>query len=247
MASTLGVLNPLTYRSYIYDHETGLYYLQSRYYNPTWGRFLNADAFVSTGQGLLGNNMFAYCNNNPVIYIDISGELLTPIPSLGDLYRMHKQVQYDIVEQYGYAMEVYVCGIQGKGFLDLFDAAHNQYYEVKSVGQANSWMTEQQMKKYDVSHVTSWRFIGYFYTDSPERGDEIITGTCQYSYWDITYSSNGDGLITYQYTLNEQRYQTYCAALLTVTTVTFVMCATSGAGMGLGSGNVNKLFFTRCY
>ena len=73
MASTLGVLNPLTYRSYIYDHETGLYYLQSRYYNPTWGRFLNADAFVSTGQGLLGNNMFAYCRNNAVRRKDVSG------------------------------------------------------------------------------------------------------------------------------------------------------------------------------
>lgn len=73
MATTLGTLNPLTYRGYVYDHETGLYYLQSRYYNPEWGRFLNADVLVSTGQGLLGNNMFAYCNNNPVIHIDETG------------------------------------------------------------------------------------------------------------------------------------------------------------------------------
>ena len=55
------------------DQETGLYYLQSRYYNPTWGRFLNADTFVSTGQGPLGNNMFAYCRNNPVKRTDASG------------------------------------------------------------------------------------------------------------------------------------------------------------------------------
>ena len=46
----LGEINPLRYRGYIYDQETGLYYLQSRYYNPTWGRFLNADTFVFTGQ-----------------------------------------------------------------------------------------------------------------------------------------------------------------------------------------------------
>ena len=51
----------------------GLYYLQSRYYNPTLGRFLNADALVSTGQGVLGNNMFAYCRNNPVTRVDFSG------------------------------------------------------------------------------------------------------------------------------------------------------------------------------
>ena len=73
LANTLGTLNPLTYRGYVYDQETQLYYLQSRYYNPTIGRFINADALVSTGQGLLGNNMFAYCRNNPVRRVDISG------------------------------------------------------------------------------------------------------------------------------------------------------------------------------
>ncbi len=66
-------LNPLRYRGYVYDHETGLYYLQSRYYDPEIGRFLNADAYTSTGQGILGNNMFAYCGNNPVVFGDPSG------------------------------------------------------------------------------------------------------------------------------------------------------------------------------
>jgi len=72
-ATTLGVHNPLRYRGYVYDVETGLYYLQSRYYNPAMGRFVNADAFASTGQGVLGNNMFAYCNNNPINFVDPSG------------------------------------------------------------------------------------------------------------------------------------------------------------------------------
>ena len=74
MASTLGYYNPLRYRGYVYDEETGLYYLQSRYYNPTIGRFINADAFPATGQGLLGNNMFAYCGNNPVAREDERGK-----------------------------------------------------------------------------------------------------------------------------------------------------------------------------
>jgi len=73
-ASTLGLYNPLRYRGYVYDRETGLYYLQSRYYNPTIGRFINADAFTSTGQGLLGNNMFIYCLNNPINFVDRDGE-----------------------------------------------------------------------------------------------------------------------------------------------------------------------------
>ena len=74
MASTVGKYNPFRYRSYYYDTETGFYYLQSRYYDPTVGRFINADVYVATGQGIVGNNMYAYCGNNPVIYIDADGE-----------------------------------------------------------------------------------------------------------------------------------------------------------------------------
>ncbi|WP_242865320.1 RHS repeat-associated core domain-containing protein [Clostridium sp. ATCC 25772] len=50
---SLGEKNPYRYRGYRYDTETGYYYLQSRYYNPEWGRFLNVDGLVSTGQGML--------------------------------------------------------------------------------------------------------------------------------------------------------------------------------------------------
>ena len=73
MADTLGVLNPLRYRGYVYDPETELYYLQSRYYNPAWGRFINADALVYNDAGILGFNMFAYCINNPVNMVDVAG------------------------------------------------------------------------------------------------------------------------------------------------------------------------------
>lgn len=66
-------LNPCYYRGYPLDRETGLYYLQSRYYVPQWGRFLNADLYVDTGTGLLGTNMFAYCDNDPINKTDASG------------------------------------------------------------------------------------------------------------------------------------------------------------------------------
>ena len=70
---TIGTRNPFRYRGYYYDDETGLYYLNSRYYSPEFGRFISADVFVSTGQGLVGSNMFAYCNNNPVTGYDPEG------------------------------------------------------------------------------------------------------------------------------------------------------------------------------
>ena len=66
-------INPLRYRGYYYDSETGFYYLQSRYYDPEICRFINADSYACTGRGLIGCNMFAYCNNTPVNYIDIDG------------------------------------------------------------------------------------------------------------------------------------------------------------------------------
>ena len=73
MATTLGATNPLRYRGYVYDQETHLYYLQSRYYNPKTGRFLNADSYVATGQDTLGNNMLAYCQNSPATRYDPNG------------------------------------------------------------------------------------------------------------------------------------------------------------------------------
>ena len=65
--------NPFRYRGYYYDIETGYYYLQTRYYNPEWGRFLNADGYVNANGDIIGYNMFAYCGNNPVNYVDPTG------------------------------------------------------------------------------------------------------------------------------------------------------------------------------
>ena len=69
--------NPLTYRGYIYDSETGFYYLQSRYYDPTVGRFLNADdaLYLGISDQLLSWHQYAYCNNNPILFSDFFGNI----------------------------------------------------------------------------------------------------------------------------------------------------------------------------
>ena len=71
--TTLIARNPYLYRGYRYDAETGLYYLNSRYYDPRTGRFINADVFVSTAQDSISCNMFAYCMNNPINSVDDEG------------------------------------------------------------------------------------------------------------------------------------------------------------------------------
>ena len=85
LASTLGSDNPFRYRGYYYDTESCFYYLNSRYYDAKVCRYLNADGYVSTGQGRLGNNMFAYCGNNPVNNCDPSGQFFISALLVGGL------------------------------------------------------------------------------------------------------------------------------------------------------------------
>ena len=75
-ASTVGAANPIRYRGYYYDTETGLYYLNSRYYDPQTGRFINADSedILQVQDDLFDKNLFAYCDNNPIMREDHGGE-----------------------------------------------------------------------------------------------------------------------------------------------------------------------------
>ena len=69
--TSLAKINPFRYRGYYYDTDTGLYYLNSRYYDPGTGRFINADGQLNGG--VLGNNLFSYCENNPINCSDNNG------------------------------------------------------------------------------------------------------------------------------------------------------------------------------
>ena len=78
-ADTIGEKNPFRYRGYYYDTETGLYYLNSRYYDPEIGRFINPDAIAVLSGDITTYNVFAYCNNNPVNKADSSGNFAVSI------------------------------------------------------------------------------------------------------------------------------------------------------------------------
>ena len=80
----LAAANPIRYRGYYYDTETGLYYIQRRYYDPEVGRWISPEPNVDVGEfdvgaGLIGYNVYGYCANNPINMIDITGEFVTSI------------------------------------------------------------------------------------------------------------------------------------------------------------------------
>ena len=99
-SGTLADINPLRYRGYYYDSETGFYYLQSRYYDPEIGRFINADSYASTdATGLLSTNMFAYCENDPVNKSDPTGEVAPILVAMagGAMVGLAEQFMTDVI------------------------------------------------------------------------------------------------------------------------------------------------------
>jgi len=82
----LAKINPLRYRGYYYDQETGLYYLQTRYYDPKVRRFLNADdasVLTKDPEQLTEKNLYAYCDDNPVMYRDDAGMFVITAAQVG--------------------------------------------------------------------------------------------------------------------------------------------------------------------
>ncbi|MCL2495246.1 MAG: RHS repeat-associated core domain-containing protein [Oscillospiraceae bacterium] len=88
----IGEINPIRYRGYYYDNETGYYFCQTRYYNPEWQRWLNADSLFIAGNPLTASNMYAYCGGDPVNYTDSTG-------------RYDSKIHYDAT--YGWAQKVF--------------------------------------------------------------------------------------------------------------------------------------------
>ncbi len=80
-------INPFRYRSYYYDKETRFYYLNNRYYNPEWRRFLNIDSILNSNNDILSHNLYIYCSNNPINCIDDEGRALFSV-----LYNVAKKV-----------------------------------------------------------------------------------------------------------------------------------------------------------
>lgn len=145
MASTLGTLNPFRYRGYVYDEETGLYYLRSRYYNPEWARFLNADSHLGFRGELLAHNVYTYCVNAPVGLLDEDG-LAWTMGVYEPYYGFyHREVQRWIADHNnGVVMEVSTS----TGRIDLYNVRSTEIYEVKPNRSYHIEMGKRQLDRY---------------------------------------------------------------------------------------------------
>ena len=115
LAATLGTLNPFRYRGYVYDEETSLYYLRSRYYNPEWGRFISADFILGKHGALLQHNLFTYSKNDPINNEDEDGTFALSVWATGALIGAAFGVVTQVTANWMYGKKWYV-GIIGAAF-----------------------------------------------------------------------------------------------------------------------------------
>ena len=167
------VFTPITYRGYMYDQYSGLYYLQSRYYNPLYGRFLNADSIMKTGEPL-GANIFAYCGNNPVNYVDYNGK---------DSSELIKNVIFTFVAVWILAEELTKIGLEytltdtSLNYTDVYLRDFGILSYTISLKKDGDWASTYVYKySFDIATAEQW----YAYVDNTK---ELYGG-----YWDLGIS-----------------------------------------------------------
>lgn len=198
-SGTMADKNPLLYRGYYYDAETGFYYLQSRYYDPANRRFINADSYASTGQGFIGTNMFAYCNNNPVMYADDDGS--APWWLLPFWGYIHMKVERHILKENGDILgleaeqTIRYYGSKKYSRADLCNILTGEVWEIKSCGPA-SLGAEAQLAKYCTGYVAKTNV-------EVQRGKILFEGEFTDGDFKIKYWSESPGIVLYTFALRD--------------------------------------------
>ena len=209
---TMAETNPLRYRGYYYDTETGLYYLQSRYYDPATCRFINADNVaviaVSPEKANWDKNLFAYCDNDPVNRKDDGGNIWKWLPFMesGDWGFVHTQVQLHIIGLNGWrgiSKEVYT-DINTR--MDLYSYPTGEVWEVKPYGNGKG----QELAAIAVEN----KYVGHY------CGGQLIikgaanafTGSFSVAYKectiDVTYWTPASGVVLYDFKTTKKQAQT---------------------------------------
>ena len=203
MSQTLGKLNPFLYRGYVYDEETGLYYLRSRYYNPEWGRFVSADSAIDIAMPLFGANVYSYCMNSPVMHIDSDGNLIWP----GEI---HRAVQNNVASRnHNFILEIKVqkAGSGLPGRIDIFNISTGEAWEVKPA-TTSSAKANAQLGSYVNGVINDSRVS----IRKARRGSFLPSGYFEHfsldgSIYGVTYWYEPDGIVKYSFMKKTEQRQ----------------------------------------
>ena len=199
LASTLGTIQPFRYRGYVYDVETGVYYLRSRYYTPVWGRFVTADIVLGSLSEIINNNLYSYCKNSPVILSDFDG-FVWVLGAYAPFYGFyHLQVQLWIVN---HNPNIVMEKNTSTGRIDLYNTITKEIYEVKPWTEAHISAGIDQLNRYITGDLSVRK--GYSMLLLPPDGE------LHYEYpnttVDIIVRQHGP-LITYRLNVKRKRKQ----------------------------------------
>lgn len=244
-SAALANANPLRYRGYIYDSETGLYYLNNRYYDPEMGRFISADAFVSTGQGFIGNNMFVYCGNNPVMQYDETGY----VPQAVTDKIVHNKVLSEICTKQSSLSWTQTCiyyngknAWGGFGFCDLYHASTGEVWELKKQSNSYSCKTStalRQLKKYVSGRLRVNTKLELSIPSHTEIADGVFSFTQNGYIYEVEYWSEGNGILRYSYNQHKTEGRKIAETFAAVAMVTTIMLIAPYAAPSTG-----VVFFT---
>ena len=161
-AETLGKVQPFRYRGYVFDEETGLYYLKSRYFNSAICRFISSDVFFEKINSANSQNIYTYCHNEPVVKYDKNGNASDSCITL--FVEGSADVKIDITERLNQTME------EGYNEISKYCMEHGLaetiVYFVENVKTGGKW---------DLKNRANWNLRKgetYIYNDIPLRWDE---------------------------------------------------------------------------
>ena len=168
----IATYNPYRYRGYYYDEETGLYYLQTRYYDPRTGRFLNADSVeYADPETLNGLNLYAYCGNNPVVGYDPAGTW--DWGKFRDAYSTFLGI-LNPISKYTAVGAIIVAACQGRG-QDIKDDWNNGCFNpfnqdgnVALNSKVFSFYKGESVIRHSSNDLTSWQIFGNIFLNTSE-------------------------------------------------------------------------------
>ena len=216
--NTVAANNPFTYRGYYFDYDLKFYYLNSRYYDPYIGRFINADSLIAGNAGSLhGYNLFAYCFNNPVNLADSEGNW----PTLDGLRQGVSNISHKVIE----AVVEKVEEIKDK--IAETDFIYGTGIEVS----------------FTYNHISYSQKIMYV-KDSSGESDILLTSTAQLSTADYGLSITNPHMISNASNINELKGYSKETNLSTSINKAGVPFIVLGGGVGESNANSNIHTYT---